>query len=126
MESHDFFDKLYQMWTRTTHAQDRYWDYQETADGDLDISAVGEGGEKLFVGYTASEPDADFITAMHGCFPDLYRCLNVALDEADRADLDRDSRECRIAELEMEVDALNASITEYEADLQACKAREGL
>jgi len=110
METHDFFDKLYQMWSKTTYAKDRFWDYQEEASGLHTIGAVGEDGERLPVAWGLYGPDADWITAMHGCFPDLYRCLNMALDEADRADLDRDSRECRIAELEIEVAELKSVI----------------
>ena len=45
--------------------------------------------------------DAAWITAVHGAFADLARCLHTALDEADRADVDRDVRENRIAELEL-------------------------
>lgn len=105
MEVHDFFDKLYQMWSKTTYAKDRYWDYQDDDKslGLFKIGAVGEDGERAEVAWGLYEADADFITALHGCFPDLYRALNNALDEADRADFSRDSRECRIAELETEL-----------------------
>lgn len=104
METHEFMDKLYQLWAATTYAKDRYWDYQPTDDADLQqINAVGENGESIPIAWGLFEPDADFITAMHGCFPDVYRVVNESLDEADRADHDRDSRECRIAELELEV-----------------------
>jgi hypothetical protein len=56
------------------------------------------------------DEDADFITAIHGCFPDLIRTVLAALDEADRADFDKDSRECRIAELEAELAELRADL----------------
>lgn len=110
MEDREFFDTLMQSFMKTTFAEKRYWDYQTDGETGFDINAVGEGDEREFVGYTANEPDADFITALHGCFPDLYRRLHAALDEADRADRDKDERECRIAELELEVASLRKEL----------------
>ena len=111
MEDREFFDKLYQLWVKTTHAEDRYWDYQSNLGCDTFVlNAVGQDGEKTFVGAVYTDADADFITAVHGCFGDLVRRLNAALDEADRADFDRDSRECRIAELEMELGYLKSDL----------------
>lgn len=103
MESRDFFDKLYQMWARTTYAKDRYWDFQPDAAELHQINAVGEEGDSIPVAWGLYEGDADWITALHGCFPDLHRALNEALDEADRLDFERDKQEIRIAELEIEV-----------------------
>lgn len=108
MEDREFFDHLYQLWSKTTGAQDMYWMPEE--DGQafgkplFRLMAVGQEDEsrKHLASFLRDE-DADFITAIHGCFPDLVRRLNSALDEADRADYDRDSRECRIAELESEL-----------------------
>lgn len=104
MDDRDFFDHLYQLWSKTTGAQDMYWmPVQDELHNDSDIFAVGEDEQKKLVASFLSDEDADFITAIHGCLPDLVRRLNAALDEADRADHERDSRECRIAELEMEL-----------------------
>lgn len=114
MQDRDFFDHLYQMWAKTTNASDRYWDFQDLAEyvNEYTVAAVGENDERAYVGAFASEADADFITAVHGCFPDLFRRLNDALDESDRADYERDSRECLIAELSMEVAGLKTIIEE--------------
>ena len=107
METQEFLDKLYQMWVNTTYAASRFWDYQEDVkQGLYTIGAVGEDAERIDVAWGLFEPDADWITALHGAFPDLYRIVNEALDEADRLDLERDSRECRIAELETELKEL--------------------
>jgi len=103
MEDRDFFDHLYQLWSKTTGAKDRYW--MPDADTDFDlyrIWAVGENDSRKPVASFLADEDADFITAVHGCLPDLIRRLHTALDEADRLDYDKDSRECRIAELELE------------------------
>lgn len=106
MEDREFFDLLFQMWAKTTGAEDRYWQPVEYQDqtGRNRIFAVGRDDQKTLVASEMPETDADWITAVHGCFPDLIRRLNSALDEADRADYERDSRECRIAELEMELE----------------------
>jgi hypothetical protein len=117
MDEREFFDKLYQMWANTTGAQDRYWDYQKDGkDYFFNINAVGEDGDGKFVASVLLDEDADFITAIHGCFPDLIRTVLAALDEADRADFDKDSRECRIAELESALAEAQAGLAELRAD----------
>ena len=111
MDDRDFMDKLYQMWANTTGAKDRYWDYQKDGkDYFFNINAVGEDGDGKFVASFLLDEDADFVTAIHGCFPDLIRTVLAALDEADRADFDKDARECRIAELEAELAELRADL----------------
>ncbi|ASJ79555.1 hypothetical protein SEA_KALNOKY_45 [Mycobacterium phage Kalnoky] len=108
MEDREFFDLLYQQWSKTTGAQDTYWMTEEDTEhyaggpGTWNVFSVNKDGERKFIASFEREEDADFIAAMHGCLADLVRKLNDALDEADRADYDRDSRECRIAELELE------------------------
>jgi hypothetical protein len=54
--------------------------------------------------------DEDFLTALHGCFADLVRRLNTAMDEADRLDYSKDELVVRIAEPEMEADEKDAPI----------------
>lgn len=106
MDDREFFDHLLQVWMRTTGAEDRYWMPEKYKDGTdrWKIYAVDEDeSKKLIASEIHSEADADFLTGVHGCLFDLHRRLHTALDEADRADYDRDSRECRIAELEIEV-----------------------
>lgn len=103
MEDREFFDHLYKLWSLTSFYNNRFWDYQDNSFGMFEIGAVSEDGDREEIGWCEDESDADFITAVHGCFPDLVRRLHDALDEADRADYERDSRECRIGELESEV-----------------------
>jgi hypothetical protein len=105
MEDREFFDELYQAWAKTTGAADRFWMPEAHFDhsGRFNVYAVGEDESRKLIASGVSDKDSDFITAVHGCFGDLWRRLHSALDEADAADLDRDSRECRIFELEAEV-----------------------
>lgn len=109
MDDREFLDLLYQMWARTTGAKDRYWDYEDTGEAGFDLHSVSQD-ERDFVGYTDKEADADFITALHGALPDLIRVVTNALDEADRLAFEHDARECRIAELEIEVAELKADL----------------
>ena len=119
MDNREFFDKLYQMWSKTSWAKDRYWDYGYEPGKDYTVKAVSEDGYRSLVGTFVNEDDADWITALHGCFPDVFRLVNDSLDEADRADLDHDSRECRIAELELEVEELRQLVSRQREELTA-------
>lgn len=113
MEDRDFFDTLYQGWTKTTGAEDTYWMPEEHPDEGFytyDIFAVDEKQLQAHVASGLSEDDAAFITAVHGCFADLVRRLHTALDEADRWEYERDSQECRIAELVMENEDLRGQL----------------
>ena len=122
MDDTEFLDLLYQQWSKTTWAENGYWSYDEiTYDQDqdyettFDVVANTEEADK-FVGNFFSQADAEFVTAMHGCFPDLYRALLDAQDEAERADYDRDSRECLIAELEIENTRLEAELLKLQRE----------
>lgn len=112
MDDREFFDRLMQMWTKTTGADDRFWQpvAYDDPSGRFYVYAVGQDQSRKLVGSSMSDSDSDWVTAIHGCFPDLWRRLHRALDEADEADYARDSRECRIAELEMEVAGLRKKI----------------
>ncbi len=110
MDDKDFLDKLYQLWSKTTGAENTYWDYNETGYHIFHIDAVNQDGDRTNVASVPSDEDADFITAIHGCFPDLYRLTMEAMDEAERADYRKDERECRIAELELELKELRADL----------------
>lgn len=118
MGDHEFFDHLFQLWSKTTGARDSYWMPEKHFDnsGRWNIFAVCEHGSRKKVADGMSESSADFVTAVHGCLPDLVRRLHAALDEADRADFDRDSRECRIAELEAEVAELKSIVDGLSTD----------
>lgn len=108
MDDREFFDTLYQLWSKTSWAKNRYWSYESDSEAGYVVNAVDEDGTAAFVASFYKDEDADFITAIHGCLPDLVRRLHSALDEADSADYSRDSRECRIAELELELDELKS------------------
>jgi len=113
MDDRDFFDELYQQWSKTTGAEDRYWMPEEHFDssGRFNVYAVGQDESRKLVASGMTDADSDWLTALHGCFADLHRRLHRALDEADEADYARDSRECRIYELESEVADLKQIIT---------------
>ncbi len=103
MDEREMADTLYGLWAKTTGAGgDSYWDYEKSWN-DFNLRQVGADGEMKLLGYTESEADVDWITAVHAAFPELVRRFHAALDEAERTDSQRDARECRIAELEMEV-----------------------
>jgi len=67
------------------------------------IVAVGQDDSHLWVAAGLSEADADWITTVHGSMPDLVRRLHAALDEADRADRERDDMVHRVIVLEQQV-----------------------
>ena len=99
IDDKDFFDALFQHYAKTTGAEDRYW--RPLEDGR--IVAVGRDESQVWVAAGLSEADADFITAVHGCLPDLVRRLHSAVDEADRLDAERDELCHQIARLELEI-----------------------
>jgi hypothetical protein len=105
-----FFDGLYQLWAKTSGAEDTYWMPEQRMPDvpTYNIWAVNAAGEKKRIASLLSEEDADFITAIHGAFGDIIRRVQEAFDEADSKDYDRDSRECEIARLELEKDRLES------------------
>lgn len=117
MEDREFFDLLYQHFAKTTEAKDSYWMYEEEAEPlaggrVFNIFAVSSEEARTFVGSVDGEEDADFITAVHGCFPDLVRRMHDALDESDRLDEDRDNQEVRIADLVCEIRDLEDQVSQ--------------
>lgn len=124
MEDRDFFDLLYQQWSKTTGSDDRYWMPVEYEDGSgrWNIYAVGQDETRKLVASSVSDRDSDFISALHGCVPDLIRRLGSALDEADRLDEELDTTIGRVAELEQEADEFTSIIkdlTDHIADLES-------
>ena len=116
MDDRDFFAMLLELFEHTSGAADTFWSYVDTGETGFDLFAVNKDEEKVFVGYLDKESDADFVTALHGCLPDLVRRLNMALDAEEIADEGRDSRECRIFELELEVLHLNKILNGLSTD----------
>lgn len=108
MDDREFLDQIYQLWSKTTGAGERYWmpvKYSDRTDRHK-MYACRPDGQQVLVGSDMPEPDAEFVAGVHGALPELISLMHRILDESDRVDLDRDSRECRIAELELEVASL--------------------
>jgi chromosome segregation ATPase len=138
----ELVDELYQLWAKTTHAENGGWEIEEDEDSNyVDVVSVSKDEWEQIIGFTVSKPDAAFITAVHTGLPELVRLVHTALDEADRADFDKDSRECRIAELESELIEANyinsrlrnefaeelANVAELQSEVETLKADlEGL
>jgi hypothetical protein len=129
MDDRTFFDHLFQMFTRTTGAENMFWKYERDLkyfDGGpavFLIKAVDQEGNEEFVGSLHSEADADFITAVHGCFPDLVRRLHDALDEADRADTNRDEREQEVFRLALENQELREECARLEETIATARSK---
>lgn len=100
MDDRQFFDTLIQLWVKTTNASNSFWGYKSDYEM-FDLYAQNQDEEQTFLGYFDSEADADFVTALHGCFPDLVRRLHEALDEADRLDYEMDSVQNKLMEAEL-------------------------
>jgi|LakMenEpi03Aug12_release.lakeMendotaPanAssembly.Ray.scaffolds.fasta_scaffold424394_2 hypothetical protein len=145
MDERDFFDHLYQLWAKTTHANDGEWEIADDGEHILvDVESTDKDGWEQSICSALYKHDAEFITQVHAALPELVRRALAAFDEAERVDQDRDSRECRIAELEMELSEANyinsklrndfaeelanvahlqAQVVELEADLEGLIAR---
>jgi hypothetical protein len=78
-------------------------------DGNTIEAHEADGWEHL-VANCLDPDDAAFVAAIHNALPELVRRFHAALDEVEVVDLDRDSRECRIAELEMEIAELKEDL----------------
>jgi chromosome segregation ATPase len=102
-----------------------------------------ELSDKLYQQWSKTEDpqDPEWCQMIFDAFPQIVRQYNTALDEADRADHSKDSRECRIAELEMELSEANyinsrlrnefaeelANVAELQSEVETLKADlEGL
>lgn len=115
MEDNDFLDHIYQLWSKTTLAENGYWmptEHELGTDRRFSIDAVESEDSSVRVAAGLSEADVDFITAVHGCFPDLIRRLRMAMDEAENLDLRVDDQEGVIAGLTQEVIDLQRALDE--------------
>ena len=125
MDEREFLDSVYALWAKTTWAENAYWMPEEVVNvpGKFKIHAVTRDPETLeedrkLVATYLSDEDADFITALHGSFPDIYRRALEAYDEADRLDVERDEAVGRIFDLESEIQQLRAENSRLERDLE--------
>ena len=123
MTADEFFQHLLDMFTVTSGSEDTYWDYEDTGETGFDVHSVDQYGEGTFVGYFDNEVDADFVTAIHGCLPDLVRRLKDSIEKADNYELAHDQCQRELFEAEQEIAELKSLVTEYEADLQGLIAR---
>ena len=97
----EFLDTVYVSWPRTTCVETGYWEARKVGDT-FEVVAVNREQEEQVVATGLAEEDANFIAHVHTALPEVIRQAHTALDEADRADADRDEREQRIAALELE------------------------
>ena len=96
----EFLDTVYVSWARTTCVESGYWEARKVG-AIFEVVAVNREQDEKLIATGLSEYDANFIAQIHTALPEVIRQAHTALDEADRADSDRDERECRIAELEL-------------------------
>lgn len=120
MEDTEFYDFLYQGWSKTTVAGNGYWSVSEVEfdtdnnyDRTFDVVAATSDTE-IPVGSFVSEEDAGFVAAIHGCLPDLLRKLGSLEDENSRLDEKADkyigwlaNALCEIEDLREKLDTAN-------------------
>lgn len=125
MNDEEFFDLIYSQWAKTTGAEDTYWmsEKDEDVEGVWHLWSVAQDQMKTWVGDINAEVDADFITAIHGCMPDLVRRLHDALDEADRLDTARDEREQQIGRLAVENMELREECARLEETIATARSK---
>lgn len=117
MEDREFFDLLYQQFTKTTGAENKfYMPEEDTAHfvgggaGTWIVWAVDKEHSKEFVASFDKEVDADFFAGVHGCIADLIRRLHTAIDEADRLDIERDEAQQDLAAVALENEELREEL----------------
>lgn len=110
MDDRDVFDKLLQVCAGCTGSQDTYLKVVESVGG-WDVVAVDSAETETLVGSFPNEVDADWHALITQTFPDLWRWLHAAGDEAERADLQRDEQEQVIAQQALEIQSLRKELT---------------
>ncbi|QDK03475.1 hypothetical protein SEA_PAINTERBOY_41 [Mycobacterium phage PainterBoy] len=123
-QDHEFFDILYQQWSKTSWAEEGFWvveEYQPGGPGNgfpLLWALKAVKGDKSYTLTTFErEEDADFTAGLHGAVPDLIRRLHEAIDEATSKDEARDQAEANLAEAYLENQGLRQRIEELEKAL---------
>ncbi|ATW60170.1 hypothetical protein SEA_PH8S_42 [Mycobacterium phage Ph8s] len=121
-QDHEFFDILYQQWSKSTWAEHSYWmpEEDQSFPGCFNIIAVDQSKEEKNRNPIAAflkEEDAEFIAGLHGAVPDLIRRLHEAIDEATSKDEARDRAEANLAEAYLENQALRDRILDLEKAL---------
>lgn len=119
-DDNEFFDILYQQWSKTTGAEKTYWmpeEFAELFDGYKIVSFNPETNHKETVAMALTEVDAEFLCGLHGALPDLVRRLHEAIDEAESKDAARDRAEGISADLAMENMGLREQVRELEREI---------
>ncbi|GAB2709649.1 hypothetical protein [Nocardia thraciensis] len=118
MDDQEFFDALYQLWSKTSGAEERTWFAKENdiIDGYCimtEDATPAEAGSASIADFM-HEADAKFIAFVHGVIPELVRRTQDALDESDRLDAEKDELIAVQYGLEMEIERMTARILELE------------
>ncbi|QDM57777.1 hypothetical protein SEA_CARLYLE_43 [Mycobacterium phage Carlyle] len=115
MEFQEFCDRIYQVFSQTTGAEDRFWVVEKDDDfGVFEVFAVGQDESKTHIGAFANEADADFLASIHGALADMVRRSMEAIDDAARLELERDNLMGRVFDLELEIQGLKSELDRYE------------
>ncbi|AFL48060.1 hypothetical protein CL91_gp45 [Mycobacterium phage Aeneas] len=116
MEFQEFCDRIYQVFSQTTGAEDRFWVVEEDLDEYLQyqVLAVGQDESRKWLGSFANEADADFVASIHGALADMVRRSMEAIDDAARLELERDNLMGRVFDLELEIQGLKSELDRYE------------
>ncbi|WNM66709.1 hypothetical protein SEA_PASCALRANGO_44 [Mycobacterium phage PascalRango] len=115
VEFQEFCDRIYQVFSQTTGAEDRFWVVEKGAHGVVfDIFAVGQDESRWLIGGFLHEQDADFIASIHGALADMVRRSMEAVDDAARLELERDNLMGRVFDLELEIQGLKSELDRYE------------
>uniref|UniRef100_A0AAU8GQY8 Minor tail protein n=1 Tax=Mycobacterium phage BabyBack TaxID=3158877 RepID=A0AAU8GQY8_9CAUD len=119
-QDHEFFDTLYQQWSKTTMAEHGYWmpEEDESFPGCFNLIAVHQSNdERKPLAAFMDEADAEFVAGLHGAVPDLIRRLHEAIDEAVSKDEANDIAQGHLADALLENQALREQIRELERRL---------
>jgi hypothetical protein len=117
----EFFDQLYQMWSKTTWADRSIWESGYDDEwGFYRIDAVIDSeGSVHPVASFVPEADAQFIVAMHGLLPEIIRRFLEAADTAEKWEERYDEAANELWARELEVMGLEARIDGLEESLYA-------
>jgi len=121
VDDKDFFDHLYQLWTKTTGAENRYYivergtTFYDDPDDVWHVWAVAQDESREHVAVFHDEPTADWFAGLHGCFADLTRRLHEAVDDAERHDCEKDRVISEMALLAEENNDLREKLRLYES-----------
>ncbi|AMW64390.1 hypothetical protein PBI_KAZAN_42 [Mycobacterium phage Kazan] len=121
-QDHQFFDILYQQWSKSTWAEHSYWmpEEDQSFPGCFNIIAVDQSKEEKNRNPIAAflkEEDAEFIAGLHGAVPDLIRRLHETIDDATRKDEENDRAQGMLADALLENQGLKEQIRELEAQI---------